>query len=42
MREVRAAVSGRADVSGLLPVERPYPLTGDIMETIGADAGQRG
>ncbi|WP_433430029.1 DUF4291 domain-containing protein [Nonomuraea sp. CA-141351] len=41
VREVRAAVSRRADVSGLLPVERPYPLPDEIMETIGADSGQR-
>ncbi|MET7331437.1 DUF4291 family protein [Nonomuraea sp. NPDC005650] len=35
VREVRAAVVGRADVSGLLPAERPYPLPGEIGETIG-------
>ncbi|MFI7637205.1 DUF4291 domain-containing protein [Nonomuraea sp. NPDC049400] len=40
-REVRAAVSGGADVSALLPVERPYPLPDDIIQTIGADSGQR-
>lgn len=36
VREVRAAVTARADASGLLPVERPYPLTEEIRETIGA------
>ncbi|MDX3110244.1 DUF4291 domain-containing protein [Nonomuraea angiospora] len=35
VREVRAAVVARADVSGLLPVERPYPLPDEIQETIG-------
>lgn len=36
VREVRAAVTARADASGLLPVERPYPLAEEIRETIGA------
>ncbi|MFI6735583.1 DUF4291 family protein [Nonomuraea sp. NPDC050451] len=36
VREGRAAVVGRADVSGLLPAERPYPLPDEIRETIGA------
>ncbi|MEW1841076.1 DUF4291 domain-containing protein [Nonomuraea angiospora] len=35
VREVRAAVVARMDVSGLLPVERPYPLPDEIQETIG-------
>lgn len=35
-REVHAAVRSRADVSGLLPAERPYPLPEGIIETIGA------
>jgi hypothetical protein len=35
-REVHAAVRRRADVSGLLPAERPYPLPDGIGETIGA------
>jgi hypothetical protein len=34
-REVHAAVRRRADVNGLLPAERPYPLPDGIGETIG-------
>ncbi|MFC4118161.1 DUF4291 domain-containing protein [Nonomuraea zeae] len=36
VREVHAALRGGADVGALLPVERPYPLTGELEETIGA------
>ncbi|MER5999888.1 DUF4291 domain-containing protein [Nonomuraea angiospora] len=36
VREVREAVVARADVSGLLPAEQPYPLPDEIRETIGA------
>ncbi|MEU6714738.1 DUF4291 domain-containing protein [Nonomuraea sp. NPDC046802] len=36
-REVRAALTRGDDVSPLLPAERPYPLSADIMETIGAE-----
>ncbi|MFI7703661.1 DUF4291 family protein [Nonomuraea sp. NPDC049480] len=35
-REVHAAVRSGAGVDGLVPVERPYPLPEDIIETIGA------
>lgn len=38
-RELRAALARRADVSGLLPVERPYPVPADLIETIGASPG---
>ncbi|NRQ36239.1 DUF4291 domain-containing protein [Nonomuraea sp. NN258] len=36
VREVHAAVRGRADLTGLLPVERPYPIPADVATVIGA------
>ncbi|MFC5835186.1 DUF4291 domain-containing protein [Nonomuraea insulae] len=36
VREVRAAVRSGADVGALLPAERPYPVAGEVAETIGA------
>ncbi|WP_262379746.1 DUF4291 domain-containing protein [Nonomuraea sp. PA05] len=36
VHEVRAAVRGGADAGALLPAERPYPLAGELAETIGA------
>ncbi|MFI7614397.1 DUF4291 domain-containing protein [Nonomuraea terrae] len=39
VRELREALGSRAEVSGLLPVERPYPVPADLIETIGASPG---
>ncbi|MGW3345460.1 DUF4291 domain-containing protein [Nonomuraea rubra] len=39
VREVRAAVRGGTDAGALLPVERPYPLSDELAETIGASVG---
>ncbi|WP_345565060.1 DUF4291 family protein [Nonomuraea rosea] len=36
VRELHAAVRAGADVRALLPAERPYPLTGELTETVGA------
>ncbi|UBU10094.1 DUF4291 domain-containing protein [Nonomuraea gerenzanensis] len=36
VHEVRAAVRSGADAGALLPDERPYPLSGELAETIGA------
>ncbi|SDM19551.1 DUF4291 domain-containing protein [Nonomuraea jiangxiensis] len=36
VRELHTAVRSRADVSALLPAERPYPLNEELLETIGA------
>ncbi|MEO3870141.1 DUF4291 domain-containing protein [Nonomuraea sp. B12E4] len=38
VRELHTAVRRQADVSALLPAERPYPLDGELLETIGASA----